>query len=620
MKHESHSLVRSEWSPVRSVWSSTVRQKQVGQTRVQLPQVRQRVATSSQRSFSRLRASRSRMSVTSSRAAHLLGSARDRGAGRLEVCGLRRPARQLGEDLRAALGADLDEQAVRAVEDLGQREVVAGLGLRPGPHRDAEAGAGRLEAVHGDDERVLAPCGVVAVGVAAAEEDPVLDRDPVELAGAHSDQGERGVLERLLLDLEAVVASLRAPEPDARREQELLPRVRADRVAEARLVVAALEPVGARVLAVLPADRELGGRLEILVDDRAVPDCRPDDAEASTGQRLQEAVEGLRLDHAGLGVRQAFHSSLTLATARLAYIGMNTDSDGDSPHHERRRFRVRGVVQGVGFRPFVYGLAGRHGLGGFVLNDGDGVTVEAEGDTAALDAFAASLRTDAPPLARVEAVTAESLPVLARRALLDRAEPAVARRGRDPARRRHLRRLPVGALRPGRPALPLPVPELHPVRPPLHDRAGRALRPRLDDDGRLRDVRRLPARVRGPGRPPLPRGADRLPRLRAAALDAARGGAGAAPVRRDPRGEGPRRLPPRLRRARRGGGREAPRAKAARGEAVRAAERRPGDALRGLRARSGRCSARRRGRSCSSAAAAAPRSPRPSRPARRGSA
>ena len=49
---------------------------------------------------------------------------------------------------------------------------------------------------------------------------------------------------------------------------------------------------------------------------------------------------------------------------------------------ERRRFRVRGVVQGVGFRPFVHGLAGRHGLAGFVLNDGDGVVIEAEGDVA----------------------------------------------------------------------------------------------------------------------------------------------------------------------------------------------------------------------------------------------
>ncbi|HEX7581752.1 MAG TPA: carbamoyltransferase HypF, partial [Gaiellaceae bacterium] len=76
---------------------------------------------------------------------------------------------------------------------------------------------------------------------------------------------------------------------------------------------------------------------------------------------------------------------------------------------ERHGFRVRGVVQGVGFRPFVYGLAARHGLGGFVLNDGEGVVIEAEGDSASLRAFATSLFSDAPPLARVEAVTVKSL-------------------------------------------------------------------------------------------------------------------------------------------------------------------------------------------------------------------
>jgi hydrogenase maturation protein HypF len=76
---------------------------------------------------------------------------------------------------------------------------------------------------------------------------------------------------------------------------------------------------------------------------------------------------------------------------------------------ERRRFRVRGVVQGVGFRPFVHRLAGRNRLAGFVLNDGDGVVIEAEGDPAALDSFAASLIGDAPALAHVETVTAESV-------------------------------------------------------------------------------------------------------------------------------------------------------------------------------------------------------------------
>jgi hydrogenase maturation protein HypF len=78
---------------------------------------------------------------------------------------------------------------------------------------------------------------------------------------------------------------------------------------------------------------------------------------------------------------------------------------------ERRRIRVTGVVQGVGFRPFVYGLAQRHGLAGFVLNDGGGLVIEAEGEPARLDAFAAALSGEAPPLARIEGVVAEPLRV-----------------------------------------------------------------------------------------------------------------------------------------------------------------------------------------------------------------
>jgi hydrogenase maturation protein HypF len=74
---------------------------------------------------------------------------------------------------------------------------------------------------------------------------------------------------------------------------------------------------------------------------------------------------------------------------------------------ERRRFRITGVVQGVGFRPFVYGLARRLELGGYVLNDGTGVVVEAEGPAERLDRFHLALRAEAPPLARVETVEME---------------------------------------------------------------------------------------------------------------------------------------------------------------------------------------------------------------------
>ena len=67
-----------------------------------------------------------------------------------------------------------------------------------------------------------------------------------------------------------------------------------------------------------------------------------------------------------------------------------------------RRIRVRGQVQGVGFRPFVWQLAHRMGIAGEVLNDPEGVLILACGP--ALDAFEAALRHEAPPLARVEAV------------------------------------------------------------------------------------------------------------------------------------------------------------------------------------------------------------------------
>ncbi|MCF3177242.1 carbamoyltransferase HypF, partial [Streptomyces sioyaensis] len=77
----------------------------------------------------------------------------------------------------------------------------------------------------------------------------------------------------------------------------------------------------------------------------------------------------------------------------------------------RRRITVRGVVQGVGFRPFVHTLATELGLTGHVTNTGDGVVAEVEGAPAALARFGARLGAEAPPLAVVEAVDGEDLAV-----------------------------------------------------------------------------------------------------------------------------------------------------------------------------------------------------------------
>nr|WP_107907870.1 carbamoyltransferase HypF [Streptomyces chartreusis] len=80
----------------------------------------------------------------------------------------------------------------------------------------------------------------------------------------------------------------------------------------------------------------------------------------------------------------------------------------DPPH--RRRVLVRGVVQGVGFRPYVYGLATELALVGHVTNTPEGVVAEVEGTVAAVARFCDRLAVQAPPLARVESVDHQELP------------------------------------------------------------------------------------------------------------------------------------------------------------------------------------------------------------------
>ncbi len=78
----------------------------------------------------------------------------------------------------------------------------------------------------------------------------------------------------------------------------------------------------------------------------------------------------------------------------------------------RRRLHVSGVVQGVGFRPFVYRLAAELGLAGFVANDSHGVVIEVEGAPAALDHFHRRLLAEAPPLAAILGCEVEQVEAL----------------------------------------------------------------------------------------------------------------------------------------------------------------------------------------------------------------
>src|SRR5262249_48714020 len=81
------------------------------------------------------------------------------------------------------------------------------------------------------------------------------------------------------------------------------------------------------------------------------------------------------------------------------------------PTTERRAITIQGTVQGVGFRPFVYNLAIRLRLSGFVKNRNGDVLIEAEGELSSLDALLAELAANAPPLAHIAHLSWERRPL-----------------------------------------------------------------------------------------------------------------------------------------------------------------------------------------------------------------
>ncbi|WP_304543944.1 carbamoyltransferase HypF [Sulfurimonas microaerophilic] len=76
---------------------------------------------------------------------------------------------------------------------------------------------------------------------------------------------------------------------------------------------------------------------------------------------------------------------------------------------KRLRLDIAGVVQGVGFRPFVYQLSLKHSLSGYVLNSGEGVVIEVEGLNSSIESFLEELKEKHPPLARIDRIELQTL-------------------------------------------------------------------------------------------------------------------------------------------------------------------------------------------------------------------
>ncbi|MEA1981806.1 MAG: acylphosphatase, partial [candidate division Zixibacteria bacterium] len=77
----------------------------------------------------------------------------------------------------------------------------------------------------------------------------------------------------------------------------------------------------------------------------------------------------------------------------------------------RRKLYINGIVQGVGFRPFIYRIANENKLAGFVNNDSQGVIIEIEGLSDNIEIFEKLLESDLPPLAKIDIINIEDIKI-----------------------------------------------------------------------------------------------------------------------------------------------------------------------------------------------------------------
>ena len=168
----------------------------------------------------------------------------------------------------------------------------------------------------GGSEYCHAPSAVLRVDVLAFEEHAILYGDCRELAGAHSDEGKFRVGLRLGGDRDLGALALRMPEIATRRVQIFFPRVGADDIAEERVVVAPLQAVGAALLLVRPAGRQIFDAGDVVIDDRLVANGGAANPVAGRAERGNEGLQSIAAEDDLVGSAHKASSRVCVACPR----------------------------------------------------------------------------------------------------------------------------------------------------------------------------------------------------------------------------------------------------------------------------------------------------------------
>ena len=270
-------------NPSRSEATLTLVQKQVGQTRVQFVQARQRSATSCHRVIRHARGARAVRRSAQGRRSRPGPRPPDR---RMPVPDRRwRRQPQRSDDLLARWSQRADGEPV---VELREDEIGPVGDLRPGAHRRAEAGRHGDGALDRNDERRVTSRGVVGVTRRPRAQDALLDIEGGEFASPHPDEGEA---RHVRLDRLDEPVGTRRCLGDPRRVREPFPRGDADAIVERAVAALLLKAVCARLAVGAPSDRQLLDAGDLRVDDGTVADRRTDHLPAVRAKGAEQAVE-----------------------------------------------------------------------------------------------------------------------------------------------------------------------------------------------------------------------------------------------------------------------------------------------------------------------------------------